>query len=505
MNGRLIEGLLDTGDVGSDGLHFGFRHTADQIAHHAAAVIGAKTGFKGLQLGNDILRMLALECRPSGRAVTGSTRRMTTAAGGDTGIGDATAVDILATSNQIGVESDGFGRLAFVKRGQILHVLVTQRCDHAGHLRIDATTFLEVNQLLVNVTGVLPGKRRPKRVAAVAIDTVATGADGGFCLAGFGIGSSGSKRDQAGQCQHDNSKLARFHGFSRGKTYGNSGRKCISYTSRPFNRKQASNMTQYFRQARFITSAFELSQLLPDSGAEVAFAGRSNAGKSSAINCLTQQKNLCKTSKTPGRTQLINFFEIDDDRRLVDLPGYGFAKVSKQMRNHWDKVLSTYLLQRQALRGLIIVVDIRRGISDLDQALIDMMAHQLPLHILLTKADKLSRDAANRSAARTRKKLETVGASVSTLSIQTRAGLEELENVCATWLELETAARSRRIQLLPCTKKSPGSFLPGSNVRSGWGSGPKSAHRRENGHSAGLKRYFSRLSVSKKVPTKRAC
>ena len=200
-------------------------------------------------------------------------------------------------------------------------------------------------------------------------------------------------------------------------------------------------MTHYFRQARFITSAFELSQLLPDTGAEVAFAGRSNAGKSSAINCLTQQKNLCKTSKTPGRTQLINFFEIDADRRLVDLPGYGFAKVSKQMRNHWDKVLSTYLLQRQALRGLIIVVDIRRGISDLDQALIDMMSNQLPLHILLTKADKLSRDAANRSADRTRKSLETAGASVSTLSIQTRAGLEALEKVCATWLELETNSR----------------------------------------------------------------
>ena len=152
-------------------------------------------------------------------------------------------------------------------------------------------------------------------------------------------------------------------------------------------------MSITFRQAKFITSAFELSQLLPDTGAEVAFAGRSNAGKSSAINCLTGQKNLCKTSKTPGRTQLINFFEVDEDKRLVDLPGYGFARVSKQLRNHWNLVLSTFLLEREALRGLVIVVDIRRGISDLDRALIHMMDNSVPLHVLLTKSDKLSRSA----------------------------------------------------------------------------------------------------------------
>src|SRR5210317_2169282 len=122
-------------------------------------------------------------------------------------------------------------------------------------------------------------------------------------------------------------------------------------------------MSISFRQANYVTSAFELSQLLPDEGREVAFAGRSNAGKSSAINCLTDQKSLCKTSKTPGRTQLINFFQLDEERHLVDLPGYGFAKVSRILRQHWDTVLSTYLLHRRALKGLVIVVDIRRGIS----------------------------------------------------------------------------------------------------------------------------------------------
>ena len=121
---------------------------------------------------------------------------------------------------------------------------------------------------------------------------------------------------------------------------GNFGRKCISYPGRSFNSNPTGIMSISFKQARFVTSAFELSQLVADDGAEIAFAGRSNAGKSSAINCLARQKGLCKTSKTPGRTQLINFFELDQDRRLVDLPGYGFAKVSKKMRFHWNQPVS---------------------------------------------------------------------------------------------------------------------------------------------------------------------
>ena len=194
-------------------------------------------------------------------------------------------------------------------------------------------------------------------------------------------------------------------------------------------------MSISFKQARFVTSAFEISQMLADEGAEVAFAGRSNAGKSSAINCLTRQKGLCKTSKTPGRTQLINFFELDQDRRLVDLPGYGFAKVSKKMRGHWNQVLTAFLLERQALKGLVIVVDIRRGISELDQALIDMMGNSLPLHVLLTKSDKLSRSAINKAIADTRARLVGPEQSVSTLSVLNRQGLESLEQVCRKWLE----------------------------------------------------------------------
>jgi len=193
-----------------------------------------------------------------------------------------------------------------------------------------------------------------------------------------------------------------------------------------------------FSKARFLTSAFELDQLPPDQGSEVAFAGRSNAGKSSAINCLVGQKNLCKTSKTPGRTQLINFFELTADSRLVDLPGYGFAKVPRSLRAHWDRVLSSFLLERAALRGLVIVVDIRRGIGDLDQALIDMVGAELPLHILLTKADKLSRNAARKALLDAQRHLPAAEHSLSSLSVVTRQGIEELEQRCRSWLEMAT-------------------------------------------------------------------
>jgi GTP-binding protein len=192
-----------------------------------------------------------------------------------------------------------------------------------------------------------------------------------------------------------------------------------------------------FRQAKYLTSAFELSQLVPDEGLEIAFAGRSNAGKSSAINCLTQQKGLCKTSKTPGRTQLINFFELDPQRRLVDLPGYGFARVPKKMRSHWDQVLSGFLLQRNALKGLVIVVDIRRGISDMDQALFDMVESVIPIHVLLTKSDKLSRSAVNNQIKLTQQQIANKQYTVSSLSTLNRQGLEQLEQRCKQWLDIE--------------------------------------------------------------------
>jgi len=195
-------------------------------------------------------------------------------------------------------------------------------------------------------------------------------------------------------------------------------------------------MTCLYRQAQYLTSAFKIPQLFEDQGIEIAFAGRSNAGKSTAINKLTQQKNLCKTSKTPGRTQLINFFTLDDSRRLVDLPGYGYAKVPKKMRQHWNNVMSQYLLERRSLNGLIVVVDIRRGLTDLDWGLIDLVDINLPVHILLTKADKLKQAARMKVVKETKQQLKNDGISVSAFSALNGFGLDEFEAACNRFLDI---------------------------------------------------------------------
>ncbi len=141
-----------------------------------------------------------------------------------------------------------------------------------------------------------------------------------------------------------------------------------------------------------MVSAHLPSQLPADEGAEIAFAGRSNVGKSSAINAITNQNGLAKTSKTPGRTQQINFFDLHDDFKLVDLPGYGFAKAPEQLRAHWGEFISDFMLTRNSLRGLVLPMDIRRPLTELDQRMLDLCwESNLPVHILLTKADKISR------------------------------------------------------------------------------------------------------------------
>jgi GTP-binding protein len=196
-------------------------------------------------------------------------------------------------------------------------------------------------------------------------------------------------------------------------------------------------MTFYFNQARYLTSAFELSQLVEDEGSEIAFAGRSNAGKSTAINRLTHQKNLCKTSKTPGRTQLINFFELDEQHRLVDLPGYGYAKVPAKLRQHWNQVLARFLTERKSLKGLIILVDIRRGMSELDWGLVELVQTQLPIHILLTKSDKLKKGARMKTLLEVQKQVQSQHISISCFSALSGDGLDDFKVVCRRLLEAE--------------------------------------------------------------------
>ncbi|MEQ9876181.1 ribosome biogenesis GTP-binding protein YihA/YsxC [Pectobacterium brasiliense] len=155
-------------------------------------------------------------------------------------------------------------------------------------------------------------------------------------------------------------------------------------------------MTQQYNyhMTRFIISAPDIRHLATDSGIEVAFAGRSNAGKSSALNTLTNQKNLARTSKTPGRTQLINLFQVADGVRLVDLPGYGYAEVPEQMKIKWQRALGEYLQKRNSLKGLVVLMDIRHPLKDLDQQMIQWAVDvQLPVLVLLTKADKLASGA----------------------------------------------------------------------------------------------------------------
>lgn len=161
-----------------------------------------------------------------------------------------------------------------------------------------------------------------------------------------------------------------------------------------------------YNQAQFVTSAATLSACPDDSLAEVAFAGRSNAGKSSAINTITGQNRLARISKTPGRTQLINFFALDEGRHLVDLPGYGFAKVPLKVKDKWQKELERYLRQRDALVGLILLSDIRHPLKEFDRMMIDWAVQSnLPLHLLLTKSDKLKRGAAQNVMLEVRRSL----------------------------------------------------------------------------------------------------
>jgi len=194
------------------------------------------------------------------------------------------------------------------------------------------------------------------------------------------------------------------------------------------------------RQAKFLTSAPDLKRCPADSGNEVAFAGRSNAGKSSALNAITDNKSLARTSKTPGRTQLINFFEIDEHRRLVDLPGYGYAKVNESIKKHWQDALARYLEKRQALRGLVLLMDIRHPLKDYDQQMLDWCKHtKLPVHILLTKADKLKFGAAKGILLGVQRDLQKAGydASIQLFSSPKRMGIDDARQHIESWLNSE--------------------------------------------------------------------
>jgi len=195
----------------------------------------------------------------------------------------------------------------------------------------------------------------------------------------------------------------------------------------------------HFNTAKFQISAAKLSQCPEDVGAEVAFAGRSNAGKSSAINALTQQTRLARTSKTPGRTQLINFFSLNiEGLRIVDLPGYGYAKVPIAMKEHWQQHLDEYLQKRECLQGVVLVMDIRHPMKEFDEMMVQWCeATGVPLHVLLTKADKLKRGPAQSTLLTLKKQLrERLGHKVSlqVFSALKSQGVDTLQNRLTTWM-----------------------------------------------------------------------
>ncbi len=186
-------------------------------------------------------------------------------------------------------------------------------------------------------------------------------------------------------------------------------------------------MSTNLTQAKFAAAAHNISQWLPDDGCEVAFAGRSNSGKSSALNAITGFKKLAITSKTPGRTQQIVFFEIRPQVRLVDLPGYGYAKVPKQLRDHWAQTIEHYFSERQSLHGLVLTMDIRHPFKALDQQLLVWCAAaDVPAHILLTKSDKLSKGRAAAAFASAKKMIDpTQNATLQLFSSKTNIGVME--------------------------------------------------------------------------------
>ena len=201
-------------------------------------------------------------------------------------------------------------------------------------------------------------------------------------------------------------------------------------------------MNPLYRQAAFLTSAAKLSQAPADEGYEVAFAGRSNAGKSSAINTLCDQKALARTSKTPGRTQLLNFFVLDGQRRIVDLPGYGYARVSEGIKRDWQGTLADYLERRECLRGLILMMDIRHPLKDYDRQMLDWARHiSLPVHVLLTKSDKLKKGPASSTLLKVRAELSSLdpGFSVQTFSALKRLGVDSAHARLDSWFELPSA------------------------------------------------------------------
>lgn len=201
------------------------------------------------------------------------------------------------------------------------------------------------------------------------------------------------------------------------------------------------NFTALLRQTQFEISAAKLKQCPPEKGVEIAFAGRSNSGKSSSLNTLVDHSGLARTSKTPGRTQLINFFRMNEDCCLVDLPGYGYAKVPEKLKKEWQATMGEYLENRECLAGLFLVMDVRHPLKEFDLMMLEWSQHyDMPVHILLSKADKLKRGPANKALFDVRKAVKPMEAKVTVqlFSSLNKSGVDEAREVLADWFGFDT-------------------------------------------------------------------
>ncbi|MCX7553006.1 ribosome biogenesis GTP-binding protein YihA/YsxC [Marinicella sp. S1101] len=199
-------------------------------------------------------------------------------------------------------------------------------------------------------------------------------------------------------------------------------------------------MSNLFSDCKYLTSAYKINQLPDDEGMEIAFAGRSNSGKSTTINALTNHRGLAKVSKTPGRTQLFNCFEFKPNMRLVDLPGYGYAKVPLKMRKHWDKEIENYLINRDCLIGVVIIMDIRHPMKEFDEQMISW-AHNSGLHshVLLNKADKLNNSEIKKTLMKVTREIARFSESTTcqVFSALRKTGRTELSQILTPWFTEE--------------------------------------------------------------------
>jgi GTP-binding protein len=204
-------------------------------------------------------------------------------------------------------------------------------------------------------------------------------------------------------------------------------------------------MNPVYHQAKFMISSPSLKDTPADMGKEIAFAGRSNAGKSSAINTLTRQNSLARTSKTPGRTQMLNFFEINEQQRFVDLPGYGYAKVPLDVKNKWHQLMEIYLTQRKSLCAIILVMDVRHPLTEFDWQMIEWCQHTgLALHILLTKADKLTFGAAKNTLLQVQRELKDINIPLTAqlFSALKKTGIDEVHRSLDELFEVQEISDS---------------------------------------------------------------